>query len=507
MGYLNNSGLSRVWDKIKSLFVSKKSIDYAGITDKIYTTIGEQSVTTSVKSYNDNPYAKLTSLTSFKPEEGKRYRVTFEGNEYELSCVSIPVRYIRNNSHASQIIQCIGNVTLYNNGTGNPGITYDVPFLIVNRVMGANGIPSSSAGPFIFTSEASTVSVKIEEITYQGSIFPHYLIDGTNIDYVRVDKDGLNFPTISIGENRVLHLPGIFAIGLANEITSSQSYAFGYANGVSGQSCIAIGVYNEVSSSVYGIAIGASNTVSGAVASAIGYQCESSGTASLATGIGTIANHLGQTTSGLFNVADTSSNGASSFGDYLEIVGNGTSKSARSNARMLGTDGTEYLAGGLVLGYGTQNQNTLTPAQLGLLVNSKGTVTLTTSNLVWDASRTSADYESDFGYGEIVEIVNKGLIPILRLETVMGYPLWLYLTDHDPDHEEFIFNTPATFDENGKCVVYNTFIDNGGAIPKCTVRKYEILIVPSSGTTGQVLTKTANGYAWQSLPTYNGSVS
>jgi hypothetical protein len=305
----------------------------------------------------------------------------------------------------------------------------------------------------------------------------------------------------------VLHLPGISALGACNEITGAYSSVVGYGNSISGQSCTAIGSYNDVSSASSGTAVGSSNTVSGTAASAVGYKCESSGIGSLATGIGTIANHVGQAAFGTYNVADTSSNATTEVGDYLEIVGNGTSNSARSNARMLGTDGTEYLAGGLVLGYGTQNQNTLTPAQLALLVESRGTVTLTTSNLVWDASRTSADYESDFGYPEIVEFINNGLIPILRLETVMGYPLWLYLTDHDPDHEEIIFNTPATFDENGKCVVYNTSIDNGGPTPQCTVYKDEILMVPSSGTTGQVLTKTANGYAWQSLPTYNGSVS
>lgn len=31
--------------------------------------------------------------------------------------------------------------------------------------------------------------------------------------------------------------------------------------------------------------------------------------------------------------------------------------------------------------------------------------------------------------------------------------------------------------------------------------------VPSGGTAGQVLTKTASGYAWQSLPVYNGGVT
>ena len=28
----------------------------------------------------------------------------------------------------------------------------------------------------------------------------------------------------------------------------------------------------------------------------------------------------------------------------------------------------------------------------------------------------------------------------------------------------------------------------------------ELLLVPAGGTTGQVLTKTADGYAWQTLP-------
>lgn len=499
MEYLNSSGLSRLWDKIKSLFVSKKSIDYAGLTDKTYTTIGEQSATTSIQSYNDNPYAKLTSLTSFTIVEGKRYRVTFDGNEYELSGVSIPVRYVRNNNRSIQLIPCIGNVTLYNNGTGNPGITYNVPFLITNRVMGANGIPANTVGPFIFTSEAGAASVKIEEITYQGSIFPHYLIDGTNIDYVRVDGDGLGFPSVSVGDNRVLHFPAISAFGDGNEITSGYSCAIGIGNGVSGQLDAAIGAYNNISSTAGGTAIGSYNTVSGVASSAIGYICESSGTGSLATGLGTIANHLGQSAFGVYNVADTSSNAATSFGDYLEIVGNGASDSARSNARMLGVDGTEYLTGGLVLGYGTQNQNGLTASQLGSLLSGGKVHLVGLDSIQWDLSHTTAIGEVSGTRDQVRSWLLSGDMAFLNIGD-NGDPIWLLPQSDDTGD---IYFSSVIYDRS----YYQANFTDGStetqiSITLCTIRE-----VPSGGTTGQVLTKTANGFAWQNLPVYNGGFS
>ena len=56
------------------------------------------------------------------------------------------------------------------------------------------------------------------------------------------------------------------------------------------------------------------------------------------------------------------------LGKYAEVVGNGNSDSARSNARTLDWNGNESLAGGLTLGMGTANQTSITAQQLNALL-------------------------------------------------------------------------------------------------------------------------------------------
>lgn len=69
-----------------------------------------------------------------------------------------------------------------------------------------------------------------------------------------------------------------------------------------------------------------------------GYGTTASGSSSHAEGLGTIAAGVGQHVGGMYNVANSSS---------LEIIGNGTSDSARSNARTIDRSGNEWLAGNL----------------------------------------------------------------------------------------------------------------------------------------------------------------
>lgn len=70
---------------------------------------------------------------------------------------------------------------------------------------------------------------------------------------------------------------------------------------------------------------------------------------------------------GEYNVADANSS-VGSKGSYIEIVGNGTGSSARSNARTLDWNGNEALAGSLTLGKGTADEVTITAAQLRALL-------------------------------------------------------------------------------------------------------------------------------------------
>lgn len=130
--------------------------------------------------------------------------------------------------------------------------------------------------------------------------------------------------------------------------SGDNSHAEGGGNIASGQDSHAEGGGNTASG-WNSHAEGGGNIASGKESHAEGGGSTASGYASHAEGNGTIANHFAQHVFGEYNVADTSSAGADNRGNYIEIVGNGTS-STRSNARTLDWSGNETLAGNLSVG-------------------------------------------------------------------------------------------------------------------------------------------------------------
>ncbi len=88
---------------------------------------------------------------------------------------------------------------------------------------------------------------------------------------------------------------------------------------------------------------------SGASAHAEGNGTTASGADSHAEGDNTTAQRKSQHVFGEYNELDTEGT-TGTHGSYIEIVGNGTSDSARSNARTLDWSGNETLAGKLTLG-------------------------------------------------------------------------------------------------------------------------------------------------------------
>lgn len=88
---------------------------------------------------------------------------------------------------------------------------------------------------------------------------------------------------------------------------------------------------------------------SGYYAHAEGNYTIASGISAHAEGTSTIANHESQHVFGEYNAEDDSAAGWYERGNYVEIVGNGTSSSAKSNARTLDWSGNEKLAGNLTL--------------------------------------------------------------------------------------------------------------------------------------------------------------
>ena len=114
---------------------------------------------------------------------------------------------------------------------------------------------------------------------------------------------------------------------------------------------------------------GSLTVASGTNAHASGYMTTASGQQSSAHGYGTISKKRCQFVFGKYNVQDNDI--SSDYGQYVEIVGNGTLNYGvenRSNARTLDWNGNESLAGSITLGKGTTDEVTLTAAQLKQLL-------------------------------------------------------------------------------------------------------------------------------------------
>lgn len=126
--------------------------------------------------------------------------------------------------------------------------------------------------------------------------------------------------------------------------------------------------YTTVAENAYSHAEGGYSTASGDYSHVEGYNTKTSGYAghaegnyttvlgdySHAEGLYTVSNHRSQHVFGEYNLRDSSSATASNRGNYVEIVGNGTS-STYSNARTLDWGGNEVLSGKLTVGTAPTN--------------------------------------------------------------------------------------------------------------------------------------------------------
>ena len=154
----------------------------------------------------------------------------------------------------------------------------------------------------------------------------------------------------------------------SNTIASSaHSHAEGLNTTASGASSHAEGI-STTASEQSSHAEGVSTTASGFYSHAEGGNTTASGNCSHAEGDNTIAKNKSQHVYGEYNIEDPSSNSGTLRGTYVEIVGNGAGKNARSNARTLDWSGNESLQGSLTLGKGTEYETTIFAAQLKALL-------------------------------------------------------------------------------------------------------------------------------------------
>ena len=215
----------------------------------------------------------------------------------------------------------------------------------------------SAKDSFTFNDEVNVPSLKVngQEIT---PTEPQVQADwnqttGTGSDYIK------NKPAIKAGQgvNSIIegdidnNVAGNYSHAEGSYTTASgpQSHAEGGGTTASGLNSHAEGE-NTIARGYNSHAEGNGTTASGAYSHAEGDSTQAIGLNSHAEGSETTAKNRSQHVFGEFNTLDPSFALSSARGKYIEIVGNGATSSARSNARTLDWSGNETLAGNLTIG-------------------------------------------------------------------------------------------------------------------------------------------------------------
>lgn len=215
----------------------------------------------------------------------------------------------------------------------------------------------------------------------------------------------------TIGQNAFSFGGGTIASGDYSQAVGAGTTASGYASHAEGGGCNASGDNSHaegggnIASGQDSHAEGGGNTASGWNSHAEGGGNIASGKESHAEGGGTISNHRAQHVFGENNIADTNDAAADQRGDFVEIVGNGTSNNARSNARTLDWQGNEVLAGGLKVN-GTKDVATIdvvvplnpdTSAATTLVANKLNTLgSVDYATIALPSSAGTAEYNGTF---------------------------------------------------------------------------------------------------------------
>lgn len=191
---------------------------------------------------------------------------------------------------------------------------------------------------------------------------------------------------------------GAHAEGVSTTASQNGTHAEGTSTIASGQ----LGAHAE----------GNSTTASGDSSHAEGYFTNATGIYSHAEGNNTIALVRSNHVFGEYNVEDTSYGGSSAKGDYIEIVGNGTSNTARSNARTLNWSGNEWLAGTL-----TQGSSIEIKKNVADMTQEDGDKILNLRPVVFDYKSSEKDIQAERGF--IAEEV-KEIIPNLVTDKIVN---------------------------------------------------------------------------------------
>ncbi|MBR2167419.1 MAG: hypothetical protein IJ920_03710 [Paludibacteraceae bacterium] len=300
-------------------YVTKDSIDNAGITERTYTPVygGEFTVTTATIDGYTHPTATIECET--RPTFYS-YRVSFTNNSTgETTEYIIPGRtWVENNG---SLFSYLGNLQYFTAEIDMvPGGTdTQCPFLIKERYSDSKyylDISTETAGSYTFL---------VEKISKTKTTIPSELIYGIETSPIKIlrSSEAAKVFGLSIGaENFLYSHSNNVAIGNANVVSSSNSTAIGHFNQVQATGAIAEG-YGAIANAPYSHATGYATLASGQYAHSEGYRTTASGNFSHAEGSQTTASGRFSHSAGGSTVANgyaSCANGyftkANSFGMY-----------------------------------------------------------------------------------------------------------------------------------------------------------------------------------------------
>lgn len=228
---------------------------------------------------------------------------------------------------------------------GSPVYAYGVYGLTST---GTTQIPAYSA---TITNDNQVTTKKYVDDAISGISGLQHILDGSATGSVRTLRSQTEGSTYYIGDNQFEYTMGedAFAEGYQTIAASYSAHAEGTNSIASGDTSHAEGE-ESIASGFAAHAEGYGSTASGDHSHAEGQGTQALGTNSHAEGLSTRATNQSQHVFGEYNVLDPNNGTTSLKGTYIQIVGNGTSNSTRSNARTLDWSGNETLAGKLTLG-------------------------------------------------------------------------------------------------------------------------------------------------------------
>lgn len=427
--------------------VEKSALENAGITGITYTTLLDTTtVTTATGAVHPKPYAFLTS-SPLAIIEGLTYRITVDGVEYTLQARGWFVRWGSLGAVSSYMVAIAGNITYFETDPMFYDEVDDVPFLITTLIQ-PSSTSEESNGLYIFTQTEKSVSVKIELATFQGETLPNYLIRGETAPAInKIYPNHFAYRRYNVGYNKG-GSNGSFVIGNSNKANNS-SYILGAGNITSANNTVVVGTNNEVSAT-WSSAFGAGNTVSGQFSIAVGDYNEATGQACSALGYGNQSTGTGSVATGRNTIAS----------------GNGSFASGR-DTQALGNYSIAFGRYGIANGYYSS-------------VNGYKTLSTHKAQFVFgefNDSDTGTGSASE--RGNYVEIVGNGTADDAR-------------------------SNARTLDWDGNEKLAGSMTLGMGTANETELTAAQLNTLVSGGTTGQILTKTANGFAWQSLPSASG---